>query len=256
MEFRVSHLIIVVILLVIVLVPILIFFRVIPGFWIFTRESMDKGLAGAQGYTAASTPGEAMDKFREAIHARKYDIAAYYTTKAYGDNLKKTHEKANKLGGLIDKIRNWADNKSLMTDKLKVTLFALDPFPTNFKAGDAPKMDGEKKAYAAYKVETPYTLRSPFNFNEELKNLDHLMFKNVLSFTAASGKLTLVKEGDEWKRDIPVTPAWEAVVNHFNERAGAYNTALDVLWSNLNNERLDTGAALENDVITKLRTIK
>ncbi|MBI1832991.1 MAG: hypothetical protein HYR84_16245 [Planctomycetes bacterium] len=45
-------------------------------------------------------------------------------------------------------------------------------------------------------------------------------------------------------------------MNHFNERAGAYNTALEGLWSNLNNERIDTGVALENDVITKLRTIK
>ncbi|MBI1832990.1 MAG: hypothetical protein HYR84_16240 [Planctomycetes bacterium] len=167
MEIRVSHLIIVIVLLVIVAVPILIFFGVIPGFWFLTRESMDKGLAGAQGYTAAKTPGEAMDKFREAIHARDYNNAAYYTTKAYGDALKKSHDKARKLGGLIDKIRSWADNKSLMTDKLKVALFTLDPFPKNFKAGEAPKMDGEKKAYGAYKVDLPYTLRNPLNFNEE-----------------------------------------------------------------------------------------
>src|SRR2546423_1158038 len=107
-EVRVSHVVIFGILAAIVAVPILIFAGVMGGFWFLTKDNMDKTLAGAKGYTKATTPDEAMNKFREAIHARDYQSASYYCTKGYGEALKKSHAKASELGGLIDKIHGWA----------------------------------------------------------------------------------------------------------------------------------------------------
>jgi hypothetical protein len=263
-EMRVTSVIIIVVVAVVIIVPILIFTGIIGGFWILNKDSMEKGIAAAKGYTAAKTPTEAMDKFKDAIHARDYRSASYYVTKPYGEQLKRSHDNASELGGLIDKIRDWSDGKGLLTDKLRVTLFHLDPFPKHFKGGDAPKMDGENKAYGAYKVDVPYTLKAqmtPMAIENELKQLDLRMYRNILSFVppgtyALPGKVLLVKEGEEWKLDIPTTPAYEAEVSYFNDRAKTYITGLNGMWKDLNNQRYDTGPALENDVMGKLRAAK
>src|SRR6516225_3858379 len=125
-EMRVSHLVIFAVLVAIVVFPLLVFGGIIGGFWFITKENMDKGVAAAKGYTTARDPAQAMDKFREAIHNRDYKSASYYCTKNYADLLRKSHDNAAELGNTIDKIRDWGTNKGLMTDKLRVTLYALD----------------------------------------------------------------------------------------------------------------------------------
>jgi hypothetical protein len=259
-EVRLLHVMVVCIILVVVAVPILIFTGVIAGWaWLgLTKENMEKGIAAAKGYTAAKTPTESMEKFREAIHKRDYKNAAYYTTKNYGELLKKSHDNASELAGLIDKIHNWSTDKGLMTNKMKVMLFMLDPFPTNFKSGEAPKQEGESKAFGVYKWEQPYVLTNQVDIPAELRQVDPRMFTNILKVDAfpVTGRINLVKEGDDWKIDVVTTPQWEAEVSYFNDRAKTYITGLNGMWKDLNNQRYDTGPALEIDLTNKLRAAK
>jgi hypothetical protein len=255
-ELRLLHVMVVAIVLIIIGVPILIFAGVLGGFWFLTKENMERTLASGKGYTAAKSPTEAMDKFREAIHARDYKAASYYTTKSYAEILTKSHNNARELGTFVDKIHNWGENKGLLTDKLKVALYSIDPFPKNFKSAEAPKQDGDKKAVGAYKWEKPYELKgAAINF-QDFKDFDQRMYTNILRVNAFQPVINLVKDGDEWKLDIITTPQWEAEVSHFNDRARTYITGLEGLWNDLNRERIDTMSGLENEVMAKLRAAK
>jgi len=255
-ELRLLHVMVVAIILIIVAVPILIFAGIIGGFWFLTKENMERGIASTKGYTAAKSPTEAMDKFREAIHARDYKSASYFTTKSYAELLTKSHANAKELGGYVDKIHNWGENKGLLTDKLKVTLYSIDPFPKNFKSGEAPKQDGDKKAVGAYKWEKPFEWKgTPINF-QDFKDLDQKMYTNILRVNAFQPVIKLVKDGEEWKLDIITTPQWEAEVSHFNDRARTYITGLEALWNDLNRERISTTSGLENEVMAALRAAK
>src|SRR5262249_26476013 len=168
-----------------------------------------------------------MDNFREAIHNRDYKSASYYCTKNYADMLRKSHDNAADLGNTIDRIRDWGTSKGLMTDKLRVTLYALDPFPKNFKSGPAPKQEGENKAYGNYGWEVGYTLENPIVKNlEDMKLLDPRMFRNVLCVQAFAGKIQLVKAGEDWKIDVTTTPLWETEVSYFNDRCKTYQTGM------------------------------
>lgn len=256
-EVRVSHLLVVVILVAIVVVPILIFAGVIGGFWFLTKENMEKGIAGVQGYSTAKTPGDAMDRFRDAIHKRDYKNAAYYCTKDYGELLKKAHANAAEYGGNIDKIREWGKNNGLLTDKLKIALLLADPFPINFKAGPAPKEEADKKTYGNYVWETPHTLDNPAtNFIEDLKQMDPKMFQQILYFRMFDGKIELVREAEEWKLSVPVSPAWQTLVSHFNDRCKTYNTGLQGFWKDVNNQRYSKKSEYEGDVLAVFRNAK
>jgi len=256
-EMRVSHLIILAVLFAIVVFPLLVFGGIIGGFWFITKENMDKGVAAAKGYTTARDPAQAMDKFREAIHTRDYKSASYYCTKNYADMLRKSHDNAADLGNTIDKIRDWGTSKGLMTDKLRVTLYALDPFPKNFKSGPAPKQEGENKAYGNYVWEVGHTLENPIVKNlEDMKLLDPRMFRNVLCVQAFAGKIQLVKAGEDWKIDVTTTPLWETEVSYFNDRCKTYQTGMHGMWKDLNNERYDTKGAFERDIMATLIAAK
>lgn len=254
-EMRVSSIIIV-----LVLVGIVGFLVLTFGGWMaigwFRKENFDKGLALAKGYTKAETAEQALDKFREAIQARDYNSASYYVTKDYSDLLKKTHAKANELGGYLDKINDWGKEKGILTDKLKVALFYADPFPKNFKASPTKPKEEGGKASGSYVWDLPYTLDNPGATLQNETGLDPKMFKNILSYQAFNGKIDLVKEGDEWKISLVVGPQWVAEANHFNDRAQTYITGLHGFWKDVNNQRYSKKQEYEGDVMQVFRSAK
>lgn len=267
---RVSHLAIGGVVLVLIGAPILIFLGLlaIPSFEIpflgwktpslnqrAINEQIDAGLATAAGFTPAKNPTEAMDKFKEAIHARKYKFAAIYCTKSYAEMLERSHDNAVELGTLLDKIRNWGDNKKILSDKTKIALHSIDPFPTNFKSGTPPKQDGDK-AYATYEWEKVKLENPGSHILEEVKQMDVRMFQNVLSSKAFNGKIEIVKVGEDWKLNIPVTPVWEAEVAHFNEQCKTYVTGLNGFWTDINREVYDSKGKFESEFLGKLRAAK
>lgn len=268
-EMRVSHLCIGLIIVVLIGAPILIFFGLvaIPSFDLFgwktpglnkknLGEAVDASMATAAGFTPAKNPTEAMDKFREAIKSRKYKFAAIYCTKDYAEMLKRSHNSASELGGMIDKIHNWGDNKKILSDKTKLVLYTIDPFPQNFESGPPPKLEGDDKAYAAYKWEPLKLENLGTNLVEEMKSMDPRMFQNVLSFRVFNGKIELVKVGEDWKLNIPINPAWTTEVAHYNEHSKTYVTGLEGFWADINRMQFDSKGAFEGAVLEKLRAAK
>jgi len=248
-EVRVRSLLIVLILAGGVVVAF-VFFGGAIAYWAY------EGWAAARGYTAAKTPQEAMDKFRDAIQKRDYKDAARYTTKSYGELLKRAHPAASELGAEMDRIRNFAKDKGFVTDKLVVAFHKLDPFPKNFKSAEAPK-EKDGKAYGRYVWEDLPLKNQSALLDNEVKNLDPAMFNNILARnTVFVLPIELVKEGDEWKLNVPVTPDWETAVSVFLDRNKSYHTALHGFAIYMTNERYDTGGAFEREVLSKLAGAK
>jgi hypothetical protein len=217
----------------------------------------EQGVATTSGYTAATTPSEAMDKFQEAITKRQYKFAAKYCTKDYAEFLTRSHTAASQMGGDIDSIRNWGKKKGLLTDKVTLLLYRLDPFPTNFKVGPAPKEDSSKtKAYGSFLWDNSIFTFNPWtvSFGPEAQQIDMRMYQCVLVEPRTQfNRVELVKEGEEWKLNIPTNQQWNLNVNYFIDKQTTYHTGLDAMVQGLNNERVDSKARFEGDLLEKLR---
>lgn len=228
----------------------------------FNKKNLQGALttttATARGFTPAKTPEEAMTKFREAIERREYKYAAIYCTKPYADILDKSHENAHALATVIDKLRNWGEEKTLLTDKLILAFYQLDPFPTNFTVkGTTKEVAG--KATGEFRWETPSpTTRNPNpTFAAELKEMDPRMFTNILAYGMFSKALVLVKEEEAWKIDVPVNPLWNAEVIHFNESAKRYTNRLTAFWGDLGRERYaGESHGYQTDIFQKFKDAK
>src|SRR5262249_37604787 len=172
--------------------------------------------------------------------------------------LRQGHGPARDLGKELDYIRKWGDNKGLVSDKLRIVLHNLDPFPLNFKLGAAPKEDKDgKKAYGGYEWENlplkrPGTANFSFNAND-LKDMDATMFNNVLGPPPMFTKIELVKEGEEWKLNIPTNQEWERRLNNFLAKHKTYHTGLQTFATSMSNERYDNPGAFESEIFGKLR---
>lgn len=269
-EVRVSHLAIVLVLLIIVATPILIFvgWLTIPSFDLFgwktppltqkeINEGLDNTLAATAGYTSAKSPAEAMDKFREAIHARKYKFASIYVTKDYADMLVRSSEGASELGNVLDKIRNYGKEQGILNDKTMFFLYQLDPFPKNFKAGPAPTKKGDDKAFARYEWESLGGKITAQTIASELDNIDKDLYQNVLMYKPIfQGQIEIVKDGEAWKLKVPTNPKWEETVNYFNSRWKTHHTGLLAFAEGMTRERYPNPGAFEGEIFSRLRTAK
>jgi len=271
-EVRVSHVFIVLVILVLIGTPILIClgYFTIPSFDVmgwktpsFSKKEMEKGLdvslATAAGFTPAKSPTDAMDKFREAIQARKYKFASIYVTPEYADMLIRTNEGAAELGGVLDKIRNYGKEQGILTDKTTFFLKQLDPFPKNFKAGPPPTKKGDDKAFGKYEWEPIGGKITVQQVNAELENIDKEMYQSVLCPTAIfQNQIEIIKdkENDAWKLKIPTNPKWEEAVNYFNSRWKTHHTGLLAFAEGMTRERYPNPGAFEGEVFSRLRAAK
>lgn len=270
-EVRVSHLIIVVIILAVIGTPILICLGAfsIGSFDLFgwktpelskktLGESADDALALAAGFKPAKTPAEAMDKFREAIQNRQYKFAARYATKKYSELLERGHAPAAELGEVMDKIRAYGDDKGLMTDKLTFAFTMLDPFPKHFKVGAAPVMKGDDKAYGSFAWDKLQFKNPAVAKDSEWASHDPKMWNIFAPSLIFSGgtPIELVKEKEEWKLNIPVNQLWETNVSNFIENEKRYHTGLDSFKGDMLNNRFDSAAKFEGEILQKLRNAK
>jgi hypothetical protein len=216
----------------------------------------DRGAATVTGFTPAKTPQEAMDKFREAIEARKYKTAATYCTKNYADMLERSAVGAAELGSAIDAIQEFSKDKQLFTDKTTLLFFRLDPFPRVLKSGPAPVQKGDK-FFGTYVWEEPKITTPLPKLFAELDNMDKRMFQFVLaSELIFKNPIEIVKEGDVWKLNIPTNPVWEGEAGYFNDHWKTYHTGLDSFRGSMMNARFDTPASFETEVVEKLRGAK
>lgn len=233
------------------------------GYGWFNKDTLwgifDKGVATATGYGPAKTPVEAMDYFHKAIQDRKYNVAANYTTNDYAAQLKRAHPGASAIGAHADSIRAFATEKGFMSDRLKYALNQLDPFPKNFKTGPAPAVVGDKATGTYIWEPLKFDTANPLALGVEgtFKEFDQRMFQTLLFQPVAPlAKIDLVKEGDEWKLNIPSNPVFEANVTYFMDKQKSYNTALNGFVTDMNRLRNVTKAQFEDEVFKVLRESK
>ena len=204
------------------------------------------------GFQAATTPTEAMERFRDSIQKRKYKWAATYTTKEYGEILTKADADAVALGAVIDEIRERADNLKVQNDTTILLLNSLDPFPANFKIQGDVKSVSDKQAVGTFVWDSlPVSGNNPINPN--LLQIDGKMFQRALAPPPAALKdIKIVKEGEHWKLDIPTAGMGDGV-RYFLDHAKAYESELRTFHTYMSNDRYDSPKAFENELIKPLQ---
>src|ERR1022692_4473473 len=201
-EARVTSVIILLVIVGAIGAVVLAFFGVIGIGWLNQKNLKnlaDQGAAVTKGYTAAKTPNEAMDFFHKAIQDRDYKVAGNYTTKEYGEQLKR-ETRASELGRYTDSIRSFAIDKGFMNDRLTYTLNSFDPFPKNFKPGPAPVISGDKASGTFIWEPVKYETANPVALvaNPPFKDMDVKMFQNLyrqpFGIITGVSNIDLVKE--------------------------------------------------------------
>jgi hypothetical protein len=224
------------------------------GYWFF--GGLDGFLKWKGGFGPATTPEQAMEKFRDAIQQRKYRWAANYCTKDYADVLVKADGPAANLGETIDKIRAYMEKIDRKTDQTVLLLQNLDPFPANFKVQGAVKPVNDHEAVGVFAWEPVVLSNNSVGLAQStLSGLDVKMFNRNLTppqFFAAGG-IKIVKEGDHWKLKLDTTPASAESVRYFVDKVPAYESELRTFRTYMLNGRYDSGKAFESEVVDALK---
>ena len=195
--------------------------------WLF--KQIDEGKSLAHGYTAATTPADAMQKFHKAIVARDYKNAARYCTKDYAEQLTRAHDAANRIAGLVDRLKTIAKGK-YETEKSMLLLEKLDPFPTAFKFQSVEHKEGQDKAIGHF-VEDGFVRRQADLSNEVMKLDFEVMLTNVLQPPGTVLlRVPLRQEGQgddkQWKLDLAVPELFKQRLSLFIDRHQKYVTNL------------------------------
>jgi hypothetical protein len=224
------------------------------GYWYF--GSLDGFLQWKGGFRPATTPEQAMEKFRDAIQQRKYSWAATYCTKDFAEVLVKADGPAARLGEVIDKIRAYMENIDRKTDQTVLLLQNLDPFPANFKVQGAVKQVNDREAVGVFAWEPVPLSGTSASLNQTtMSGLDAKMFYRTLTppqFFAASG-IKIVKEGEHWKLKLDTTPASAESVRYFLDKEPAHESELRTFRTYMLNGRYDSGKAFESEVVDALK---
>jgi hypothetical protein len=100
----------------------------------------------ASGFTPATSPEDALDKFKRALEKRDFETAALYCSGDYKEFIEKGSGDGKEIGDAVDALRAVMKDHGVKSDKAEFMLFSLDPFPP-FKIENVKK-DGEEKATA------------------------------------------------------------------------------------------------------------
>jgi hypothetical protein len=202
-----------------------------------------QGKLAAEGYTAASTPSEALDDFRRAIRERNYEAAELYLGGEYAEQFHKGAKNAQKLGVALDNLASTMETTGTKSDKVKYVLRWLDPFPTDLKVVDV-KQSGDKLAYATLAEDA-----GPLQFQGDFSDWRVDLRACRPLFRSVGAQVELRKEGDggggRWKIYLPVTPELRLYVDYLAENESNYANAVDRVKEDLKNDAT-TKESLEN----------
>lgn len=212
-----------------VLIGLLAVLGIAAYLYLFKREATLEVYDSARGYPKAKTPQECVDNFKKAVAARKYDKAAKYCTKEYGEQLTRGAEAGKELGQAIDDLSHRMRHDGVMTSEMEAILFLNDPLPKDVTM--TLQNPGEKEATATiglpkHEVET----------TTKTWKVDWL-FVQAFYYDYQRGVVRLVKEGEVWKIDIPVTPEMRNRVDRLNRCYKDYVNALQKMSEEVRIER-------------------
>ncbi len=118
-----------------------------------------------KGYTPAKSPEEALDHFKDAVKDRDYEAAATYCGGDFVEQINKAAPGAKVLGTAIDNLLHNMDQEGIKSDKVKLVLRLIEPFPRQMKVVDVKKR-GEDYALAVLVEESGSPLNVDGRFED------------------------------------------------------------------------------------------
>lgn len=208
---------------------------------LFKRDKLKELAEDVQGYSAAKTPKEAADKFREAIKNRNFKAAAKYCTDRYATELKKGADAAGELAQALDDLTSRMVQSGVMTDELKIILYLYDPFwkdititiakETDTEAEatlviDGLKFEGQGRAYESWNLASKNTVMRAFTYGWPMP--------------PAELKVKIKKEGEgdkmQWRIDFPVSEKLQASVTRLNDYYKDYVNPIKIISQEIKND--------------------
>ena len=204
-----------------------------------------QGKLAAQGYTHAKTPDEALDGFRRALKERNYEAAESYLGGDYAVQFHKGAKNGENLGLAIDNLFHTMETTGTKSDKVKLVLRLLDPFPADIKVLKVDASGERAVAYLAEESGSPLQITG--NFADW--TVDPRMFRSLFRSAPADGRVELRKEGEggmaQWKIYLAVTSPLRDCVDYLADNGSNYVNAVNRVKEDLKNDAT-TKVSLEN----------
>jgi hypothetical protein len=221
----------------------------------------------AQGYTAAKTAEEALDKFKQAMEKRDYQAASLYLGGDYKEFFDKGRKDAQDVATSLDDLRHAMKTTGIKSDRSQFVLFLVDPFPPDFKYRTSGT--GDSVSAVLDWSEALVSHRDTISrWGGETWPIDHHFFNSLLPMallppTPPQIQVTVKKEGDgAWRIHFPVETGSSLNSRHMRETAeylrkhgSNYKNAFTGLKNDVKNNPT-TKENFERDLRTKLEESK
>lgn len=215
--------------------------------WFFKRGETERL---ARGYKDPETPQVAADMLKRAIEKREYDMAAFYCTAAYAEQLKRGNEAAAELGKAIDNLAYQMKERGLTRDEVKLLFYVLDPFPKEVQI-TVSKESGDT-AEATFVFTAP--AMSGNQLNSGMWNLKNEIMQVYLRSARYTNVVTMVvpmkKEKDGWKFDFPTNERLQNHIAYLNKNYKNYVNPMETVTHEVKND-----PTTKDNVTQRLKTL-
>ena len=214
---------------------------VLTGVFAFVPTSrppiVRKWFRAASGFAPATTPQEAIDRFKECIKKRDYETAGeLYCAGEYREQILRVAKKAKELGEMIDSLVANMDSQGVNNPNTKYMLKLLEPFPKTFTVIKITVSGNTATAYLGKDEDDLKTDRPlPGNFVP-----DHGRLVNALVPYGYSGvpinAIPLIKdESGFWKVNFPVNERLMDSVECLKEKGTNYRNGIQEVRDEVKN---------------------
>lgn len=234
----------------IVQISIVLVVLVVGFLALFKREAVmslfRQGLTSAKGYNPAESPQQAVDGFRKAIQNRDYAEAAdIYLIGDYAEQMRKAAVGAQALGNQIDKTLHQLEVNGYDSDKIKLVLLLLDPFPKEFEVPNIKTKDDkaaarfvEKEPNVKLKDDTSWTQAE---FDKSIMRAlvpGRIPNAGIRGLMGINADIPMQKEKNSWRINFVVTPGVRTGVDELTKKYKTYVKLLESFQQTVRNEKM------------------
>lgn len=205
------------------------------GAYVFFFKKSEASRA-VRGYKKAETPQVAADMFKKAIEKREYDMAAFYCTAGYAEQLNRGAEAGSKLATALDNLTYQMKERSLTRDEVKLILYQLDPFPKDIQITVSKEAGDTAEATLVFSGPS-ISGDNPSTGGWALKPEIFMVF--VRSMKSPKPNVVVVpmkKENGEWKFDFASDNALQLRVGYLNDKYKNYVNPMEIVTQEVKND--------------------
>ncbi len=187
-----------------------------------------KWFRSASGFTPATTPQEAVDRFKDCIKKRDYETAGeLYCAGKYREQILRVAKKAKELGETIDSLASNMDSQGVNNPNTKYMLKLLEPFPKTFTVVKITETGNTAIAHLGrdeddLKVDRPL----PNDFVNKHGRLINSLVPFDYSGTPINVIPLIKDESGFWKVNFPVNERLMVSVEYLKENGTNYRNAI------------------------------